>query len=100
MASTSQDTSGPSEQPKEYLVRSNLCFAKNNSKVQTVHSNDPTNKRGYTFLDFVKTTSGLLKGVKQYMNTSTAKAITGMPYCMTEPTEDHIWEKSTSSRQV
>jgi len=52
MASTSQDTSGPSEQPKEYLVRSNLCFAKNNSKVQTVHSNDPTNKRGYTFLGF------------------------------------------------
>ena len=43
--------------------------------------------------DFVKTTSGLLKGVKQYMNTSTAKAITGMPYCMTEPTEDHIWGK-------
>jgi len=52
MASTSQSTIGPSEQAKHYLVRSDLCFAKNNSKVQTVSVNDPTNKRGYTFLGF------------------------------------------------
>src|SRR6267142_4728833 len=43
---------GPTEQAKEYLVKSDLCFSKNNSKVRMVQYNDPTNKRGYTFLGF------------------------------------------------
>jgi len=52
MASTS--TTGPIEEARQYLVRSDLCFSKNNSKVQRVEHNDPTNKRGYTFLGFCK----------------------------------------------
>ena len=54
MASTSEETAQPSEQARQYLVRSNLCFAKNNNKVQMVEHNDPSNKRGYTFLGFCK----------------------------------------------
>jgi len=52
--STSEETAQPSEQARQYLVRSNLCFAKNNNKVQMVEHNDPSNKRGYTFLGFCK----------------------------------------------
>jgi len=45
---------GPSDQAKQYLIRGNLCFAKNNSKVQEVDISNPTNRRGYTFLRFCK----------------------------------------------
>ena len=52
MASTSKEIAGPNQVPRSYLVRSDLCFAKENSKVQRVEQNDETNKRGYTFLRF------------------------------------------------
>jgi len=54
MASTSGETAQPTEEARQYLIRSDLCFAKNNSKVQTVKHNDPSNKRGYSFLGFCK----------------------------------------------
>src|SRR6266850_615035 len=52
MASTSADSAWPSEKARHYLVQSDLCFSKDNSKIQRVETNDPTNKQGYTFLGF------------------------------------------------
>ena len=37
---------------RHYLHRSDLCFAKQNYKVWVVENDNPTNKRGYTFLGF------------------------------------------------
>jgi len=71
MASTSGETTGPTEQPKQYLVRSDLCFAKNNQKVQAVKYDDPTNKRGYTFLGLCEDkvwTAKKCKAVYEHLN--------------------------------
>ena len=43
--------------------------------------------------DSVKTTCGLLKGAKQYMNTLTVKGTTGTPYYMIEPMENRTLEE-------
>jgi len=52
MASTSQSTLGPIQEARIYLDLGSLRFAKTNSKVQEVDKDDPTNRRGYTFLGF------------------------------------------------
>jgi len=61
----------PSDQPKQYLIRGDLCFTKNNSKVQEVDVSNPTNRRGYTFLGFCEDdiwTAKKCKGVYEHLN--------------------------------
>ena len=80
----------PSEQAREYLTKGNLCFSKNNSKVQAVQYNNPTNKRGYTFLGFCEDdiwTAKRCKAVYEHLNsegynwyTLSHDRVNGRPY--------------------
>jgi len=70
-ASTSQSTLGPTEEGRIYLDLGSLRFAKTNSKVQEVDKNNPTNRRGYTFLGFCDEevwTARKCKAVYEYLN--------------------------------
>jgi len=71
MASTSQSTLGPTQEARIYLDLGSLRFAKTNSKVQEVDKDDPTNRRGYTFLGFCKDdiwTARKCKAVYKYLD--------------------------------
>src|SRR6267142_4775971 len=46
-------------------------------------------------LDSAKTKSGLLRGAKEYTNTSTLTITIGMPCATIEPTGGHIWENES-----
>jgi len=71
-ASTSQSTIGPTEEARIYLDLGSLRFAKTNSKVKEVDKDDPTNRRGYTFLGFCEDevwTARKCKAVYEYLDT-------------------------------
>jgi len=70
-ASTSQNVSAPIAEGRIYLDIGSLCFAKNNSRIQEVNKDDPTNRRGYTFLGFCEEetwTAKKCKGVYEYLD--------------------------------
>jgi len=71
MASTSQSTLGPTQEARIYLDLGSLHFAKTNSKVQEVDKDNPTNRRGYTFLGFCEDdtwTARKCKAVYEYLD--------------------------------
>jgi len=72
MASTSQSTLGPTGEARIYLDLGSLRFVKSNSKIQEVDKDDPTNRRGYTFLRFCEDevwTAKKCKAVYEYLMT-------------------------------
>jgi len=71
MASTSRNIPAPIEEGRIYLDVGSLCFAKTNSRVQEVDKDNPTNRRGYTFLRFCEDetwTAKKCKGVYEYLD--------------------------------
>src|SRR6267142_785310 len=71
MASTSRNVAAPIEEGRTYLDKGSLCFSKNNSRVQEVDKDDPTNRRGYTFLGFCEEetwTAKKCKGVYEHLD--------------------------------
>jgi len=62
----------PIEEGRIYLDLGSLHFAKTNSRVQEVDKDDPTNRRGHTFLGYCEDkvwTAKKCKAVYEYLDT-------------------------------